>query len=148
MKRINEHSNEGGELVHTHCQKNKTKNHHSLLSDTAVAEIIICLPTVSIVSLSSIRSWALGISMCMRSVCCCLFIGSAGRVFLLQQGWRRVKKALMRHSLTVNSTTDLVQILTSSASQPNFLHLQMEEKTHIRIAGTKWRLKRVAPQSL
>lgn len=40
-------------------------------------------PTVSIVSLSSMRSWALGMSMCMRNVCCCLFRVSEGRVFLL-----------------------------------------------------------------
>lgn len=51
------------------------------LSDAATRRLSI--PTVSMVSLSSIRSWALGISMCMRSVCCCLFIGSVGRVFLL-----------------------------------------------------------------
>lgn len=56
------------------------KNKCSFLYGSSLA---VSLPTVSMVSLSSIRSWALGMSMCMRSVCCCLFIGSAGRVFLL-----------------------------------------------------------------
>lgn len=46
--------------------------------------LILSLPTVSMVSLSSISSWALGMSMCIRSVCCCLLIGSGGRVFLLE----------------------------------------------------------------
>lgn len=41
------------------------------------------LPMVSIVSLSSIRSWALGMSMCILRVCCCLLRVSEVRVFLL-----------------------------------------------------------------
>lgn len=41
------------------------------------------LPMVSMVSLSSIRSWARGMSMCIRSVCCCLLKVSDVRVFLL-----------------------------------------------------------------
>lgn len=43
-------------------------------------------PTVSMVSLSSMSSCARGMSMCMRRVCCCLFMVSDGLVFLL---WKK-----------------------------------------------------------
>lgn len=43
------------------------------------------LPIVSMVSLSSMRSCALGMSMCILSVCCCLFTVSGVRVFLLRR---------------------------------------------------------------
>lgn len=42
-------------------------------------------PTVSMVSLSSMSSCARGMSMCMRRVCCCLFMVSEGLVFLLEK---------------------------------------------------------------
>lgn len=43
------------------------------------------LPIVSMVSRSSMRSWALGMSMCILNVCCCLFTVSGVRVFLLKK---------------------------------------------------------------
>lgn len=43
------------------------------------------LPIVSMVSLSSMRSWARGMSMCILSVCCCLFTVSGVLVFLLRR---------------------------------------------------------------
>lgn len=48
------------------------------------------LPMVSMVSLSSISSWALGMSMCILSVCCCLLSVSDVLVFLLKtkEKWR------------------------------------------------------------
>lgn len=42
------------------------------------------LPMVSMVSLSSISSCALGMSMCILSVCCCLLRVSDVLVFLLK----------------------------------------------------------------
>lgn len=47
-------------------------------------------PTVSMVSLSSMSSWARGMSMCMRRVCCCLFMVSDGLVFLLRENTIRL----------------------------------------------------------
>lgn len=46
------------------------------------------LPIVSMVSRSSIRSCARGMSMCILSVCCCLFTVSGVLVFLLCGGSR------------------------------------------------------------
>lgn len=46
-------------------------------------------PIVSMVSLSSMRSWALGMSMCILNVCCCLFTVSGVRVFLLSRLMRK-----------------------------------------------------------
>lgn len=43
------------------------------------------LPIVSMVSRSSIRSCARGMSMCILSVCCCLFTVSGVLVFLLKR---------------------------------------------------------------
>lgn len=43
------------------------------------------LPIVSMVSRSSIRSCARGMSMCILSVCCCLFTVSGVLVFLLRR---------------------------------------------------------------
>lgn len=48
------------------------------------------LPIVSMVSLSSMRSWALGMSMCILNVCCCLFTVSGVRVFLLRRLMRKI----------------------------------------------------------
>lgn len=63
---------------------------------------VVSLPTVSMVSLSSMRSWALGMSMCMRSVCCCLLIGSAGRVFLLRST-KQKRTSLSQVPVVMNS---------------------------------------------
>lgn len=97
--------------LQSHCQsvtqwichlrdKSKTSwapNHwgssHMLMETT----LVLGLPTVSMVSLSSISSWALGMSMCIRRVCCCLLIGSGGRVFLLAN----------REALSLHEATDL-----------------------------------------
>lgn len=122
------------------------KNNRSLLCERAFGE---SLPTVSIVSLSSIRSWALGISMCMRSVCCCLLIGSAGRVFLLQDGRGRKQQ---RSYVSCNFSQLIQQLILSKFSphqhlSQTFCIYKRRRYTYLYCLGKKWRLKRVALQS-
>ena len=69
---------------------------------------VVSLPTVSMVSLSSMRSCALGMSMCMRSVCCCLLIGSAGRVFLLRST-KQKRTSLSQAPVIMNSPVTTMQ---------------------------------------
>lgn len=70
------------------------------------------LPMVSIVSLSSIRSCALGMSMCILSVCCCLLSVSDVRVFLLETKERQT----VRFSLTEKILANLLTISLPSSN--------------------------------
>lgn len=127
------------------CIKNRKQKCSFLYGCT----LVVSLPTVSMVSLSSIRSWALGMSMCMRSVCCCLFIGSVGRVFLLgnthNRKWPQLFKQKKQPTICLLRYEGL---LTSWASQPNFLHLEHQVRKHWLVCWRVQRLKLVRSDDL
>lgn len=119
------------------CIKNRKQKCSFLYGCT----LVVSLPTVSMVSLSSIRSWALGMSMCMRSVCCCLFIGSVGRVFLLGNTHNRKWPQLFKQKnnpqfVIVNSPQRWRQSYLMSISAKLFASGAPSEKTLISLLAS------------
>lgn len=81
-------------------------------------------PTVSMVSLSSMSSCARGMSMCMRRVCCCLFMVSEGLVFLLE---KNTNKPVNNISAFTRSVSHVSQRNSSSLAHPPIWFLSSVE---------------------